>query len=84
MKLKTLKDLKEKFYDMGVMCYTEPELKREVIKWAKKSNGKGFYCTICEKFNCDCGSSDCFKILNLEEAVKWIKHFFNITRGDLK
>ncbi len=21
-----------------------------------------FYCIVCEKFNCDCSSSDCFKL----------------------
>lgn len=81
MKLKTLKDFGNKKEETLIAPI---DLRQEAIKWIKESEGKGFYCTICEKFGCDCGSSKYFKVYNLNQIRKWIKHFFNITEEELK
>ncbi len=59
-------------------------LKQEAIKWIKQNPQRDFYCTICEEFNCDCSSSDCFKIYHWDDVYTWIRYFFNITEEDLK
>ncbi len=91
-KLKTLKDIDEDFVQkrgqhIFPKNYIGTKLLRQgAIEWVKKAQIKGnnFYCTICEKFNCDCGSSDTFKIHHLDEVIKFIKHYYNLTEEELK
>ena len=82
VKVKTLEDFRDypKPSDFEVSA---GELKQEAIKWIKELRDYKFYCVVCEKFECDCGSSDCFKPKK-ENIESWIKHFFNIIEGDLK
>ncbi len=75
-KLKTLKD-------MMVDSWGEKYLRQEAINHIKELREHKFYCLICEKFDCDCGSSECFKPRS-EEVEYWIRYFFNITEDDLK
>lgn len=61
------------------------ELKQEAIKWIKAfEKPYHHYCVICEEFDCDCMSSDCFKIYHKGDPTPWIKHFFNIKEDQLK
>ncbi len=58
------------------------ELRHEVIRLIEGLKKHNFYCVICEKFSCDCGSSDCFKP-KLEHVDELIRYLFNITKEDL-
>ena len=91
MKLKTLKDFRRPKdeeapytgeWAMGVN-ETCDNLKQEIILHLKVLRREKFYCVICEKFACDCGSSDCFKPRS-EEIENWAKNFFNIIEDNLK
>ena len=69
--LKTLRDL-DKFKGYGLFSkgVSEDDLRQEAIKWVKTARVE-------------------FKELNLDKmqtllAIKWIKHFFNLTEEDLK
>ncbi len=63
--------------------YTDDvDLKEEMIKFLKELRYKKFYCIICERFECDCSSSDCFK-LKSEDIENWIKYFFSIKEDEL-
>jgi len=33
---------------------------------------KKFFCSICERFNCDCSSSHCYKIYDMKGMIKWV------------
>ncbi len=87
-KIKTLKDIEfptKQTVKISDMVDRE-ELKQEVIKFIKaieRESAIGFYCTICEEFNCDCGSSDCFKLYSLEEVKKVLMFMYNIKKEDL-
>ena len=34
---------------------------------------KRFFCKVCEEFDCDCLSSECYKIYDLKEMIEWVK-----------
>ena len=85
-KLKTLKDFEE---------YKMPEidkqiikaLKAEAVKWVKDLDNED--CPECKKMGgrtygyCeDCKTAHV--VLNVEDIKEWIKHFFNLTKDDLK
>ena len=92
-KLKTLKDIET--FDIVKMKESHSELhipngfveksvlKAEAIKWIMGFRIHNFYCVICEEFDCDCLSSNCFKPKG-EDVEHWIRHFHNITEEDLK
>lgn len=63
-------------------CVFSYHLRQEAIRQIKELRNHKFYCLICEKFDCDCGSSDCFKPRS-EYVENWIKHSSNITEEDL-
>ena len=69
-KLKTLKDLlKDYRWDYD----TFSALKQEAIKWVKELNSQYV------KIPSGCSFND-----SLSAKIDWIKHFFNITKEDLK
>ena len=85
--LKTLKDLKHHYIpsdeeDDGLWIKKD-DLKSETIKWIKGLRDHNFYCVICETFDCDCGSSDFFKLTS-EKIESGLKTIFNIEEDDLK
>ncbi len=85
MKFKTLKDVD--CHDAISIFKFRENLKQEAIKFCKaivKESAIGFYCTICEKFNCDCRSSDRYKLFFLEEVRKTLMFIANLTEEDLK
>ena len=57
--------------------------RQEIIRHLRELRNHSFYCLVCEKFDCDCGSSDCFKPRS-KDVENWLKHFLNITEEDLK
>jgi hypothetical protein len=75
-------------------------LRLEAIKWIKELSNKRdkCFCLTCHKGsdeynNLDCSenhwdntlvTSDLYEPHGTEEAIKWIKHFFNITEEELK
>jgi len=78
MKLKTLKDLE--WSDEGMIA--EWELKAEVIKWVKvllndTKEVDGGYPGFTGFMLSDSKTKH-------KQAIRWIKHFFNITEEDLK
>ena len=84
-KFKTVKDL-EWEYPINALrrkIIFPEELRQEIIRFLKELRKHTFYCLICEKFECDCSSSDCFK-----PRSETIEHFFriwlHITKEDLK
>lgn len=66
------------------IIYDTYDIKLSVIRWIKEAKKNTFYCTICEKFNCDCGSSECFKIHELDEIIKWVKYYHSITDEEVE
>jgi hypothetical protein len=79
--LKTLEDLESPakgFHGFASII----ELRHEAIRLIKGLEKHNFYCVICEKFGCDCGSSDCFKP-KFEQVDELIRYLFNITEKDL-
>ena len=96
--LKTLKDLEKDFskisrplpIDIKLATNNYPfniveteDLRQEAIKWIKGLREHKFYCVVCEKFDCDCSSSDYFKPRS-EGVESWIMHNYDISEEDLK
>lgn len=89
--LKTLKDFRRPKdeeapytgeWAMGIN-ETCDNLRKEAIKDIKELRDHRFYCVVCEKFDCDCGSSDFFKLTS-EKVEAYIKWKFNITEKEVQ
>ena len=84
--MRTLGELKKIDFaaDTNNVIYGFSEVvKQEVVKHLKELRNKRFYCVVCEKYNCDCGSSDCFKPTSVDIKI-WCKNFFDINEVDLE
>ena len=66
--------------------FSKVELKQEAIKWIKHISKDGFQHNINVETMEDFAREATTVLLKGETdiVVRWIKHFFNITEGDLK
>ncbi len=61
LNLKMLEEIKDSESIMAKNLDPESIIRKNIEKFFDLKR-KGFYCTICDKFDCDCGSSCSFKI----------------------
>ena len=81
IKIKTLEEFGG-FNTLATRFVNKDNLRKGIIRLLS-DNKRDVYCTICEGFNCDCSSSDCFKIKHWDDVFTFLKYYFNVKDSEI-